>query len=134
MAASQKCQYALRATFELSSRYGGSPEPVSEIAFNQDIPPRFLELIMVDLRKAGFVGSTRGAKGGYRLLKPPEDISVADVMRAVEVTYNPVDCSRFGGSVECLLDGTCVFAKLWSRARKAIDKVYREAEKKVIRF
>ncbi len=123
---SQKCQYALRATLELSHRFGGAPEPVSEIAFNQDIPPRFLELIMVDLKKAGLVGSTRGVKGGYILVKAPESISVADVMQAVDLTYHPVDCMLFGGEMECRLTDTCEFSKLWGMAREAIDNVYSE--------
>ena len=71
---SQKCKYALQAIFELASREGSEPVKVSTIAKSQVIPPRFLEIILSQLRKSGFVISKRGSAGGYLLAIPPEGI------------------------------------------------------------
>jgi Rrf2 family protein len=75
--------YAVRAAVELAAS-GGAPRKVAELAAAQDIPPRFLENILLALRRAGIVQSRRGAEGGFRLSRPPEEITIADVVRAVE--------------------------------------------------
>ena len=75
--------YAVRAAVELAAA-GGETRKVADIATAQKIPPRFLENILLALRRAGLVQSRRGADGGFRLTRPPEEITVADVLRAVE--------------------------------------------------
>lgn len=75
--------YAVRAAVELAAA-GGAARKVSELATAQDIPPRFLENILLALRRAGIVQSRRGAEGGFRLSRPAEEITVANVLRAVE--------------------------------------------------
>ena len=123
---SQKCQYALRAILELSRRYGGGPTSVSQMAETQAIPRRFLELIISELRQSGIVASKRGAKGGYRLLRDPKELTVGDIMQAVDSNYEPVDCEPCGGNRGCPLIGHCSFVDLWRRASKAIHNVYHE--------
>lgn len=83
MRVSAKVDYALRAMAELAA---SPPEPVKgeRIATAQSIPSKFLENILVELRHAGLVASQRGADGGYRLARPSGEITVADVIRAVE--------------------------------------------------
>jgi Rrf2 family protein len=100
--------YAVRAAVELAAA-DGAPRKVSEIAAAQDIPPRFLENILLALRKAGLVQSRRGADGGFRLSRPPEEITVASVLRAVEgpianVQGIPPDQVVYGGSAAALRD------------------------------
>jgi Rrf2 family protein len=80
---SAKVDYAVRAALELS-RADGRRLKCEEIAESQDIPVNFLENILGEMRHAGLVRSRRGSEGGYWLARPPEDISVADVFRAVE--------------------------------------------------
>jgi Rrf2 family protein len=80
---SAKADYALRATIELAAA-GDGPVKGERIAQAQEIPLKFLENILGDLRHAGIVRSQRGAEGGYWLARPPEEITVADVVRAVE--------------------------------------------------
>jgi len=80
---SAKVDYALRACLELAASPPG-PVKGERIATAQAIPPKFLENILLDLRQAGVVASRRGVEGGYWLARPPEEISVADVIRAVE--------------------------------------------------
>jgi len=123
---SQKCQYALRAVLELSKRHGNGPTSVAALARAQAIPQRFLELIIGELRQAGVVSSKRGARGGYVLLYEPAELTVSDIMRAVDANYEPVDCEPCGGGRNCPLEGNCSFVNLWRRAGKAIHEVYDE--------
>jgi Rrf2 family protein len=81
---SAKAEYAVRAAIELAASDGENPVKKSVIVEAQKIPPKFLENILAELRHAGLVESQRGADGGYWLTKPTSEISVADVMRAVE--------------------------------------------------
>ena len=81
---SKKCDYALRAVLELALRSTSKPVTVQEIASEQDIPPRFLEIILNELRQAGLVTSHRGNAGGYTLAELPKRITVAQVVEAME--------------------------------------------------
>ena len=83
MRVSAKADYAIRAAVELAA-VGDGPVKGDRIAQAQEIPPNFLENIFGDLRNAGLVASRRGADGGYWLARPPEEISLADVIRAVD--------------------------------------------------
>jgi len=83
MRVSAKVDYALRALLELAAAPPG-PVKGERLATAQEIPPKFLENILTELRRAEIVASQRGAEGGYRLAKPAAEISVADVVRALE--------------------------------------------------
>src|ERR1039457_3017736 len=77
-----KVDYGIRALLALAA--AGSPQTAEYLAGEQSLPPRFLGAILADLRRAGLVASQRGSEGGYRLARAPEDISVADVIRALD--------------------------------------------------
>jgi len=79
-----KTDYALRAALELAAADGDRPIKAEAIASAQRIPPRFLEKILNDLRRAGIVESRRGVEGGHMLAAPPQEIRVADVIRAID--------------------------------------------------
>ena len=83
MRVTARSDYAVRAAVELAAG-GGAPRKVAELAAAQDIPPRFLENIRLALRRAGLVQSRRGTEGGFRLSRPPEEITIANILRAVE--------------------------------------------------
>ena len=83
MRVSAKVDYALRAVVELAASPPGFVK-AERLATAQEIPLKFLENILLELRRAEIVASQRGAEGGYRLAKPPDEVSVADVIRAVE--------------------------------------------------
>lgn len=86
---SAKTEYACIAMLELSSRFGsGEPVRIRRIAERHDVPPRFLVQILLQLKGAGLVASTRGAAGGYHLLKPPEEVSLGEVMDVIEGSPN----------------------------------------------
>ena len=84
MRISAKADYAVRAAAELAAAPEGRPVKGEQLASAQGIPLKFLENILADLRNAGLVRTRRGAEGGYALTRPPAQISVADIMRAVE--------------------------------------------------
>jgi len=84
MRISAKVDYAVRAATELAASGGDSPIKGDDIARNQDIPMKFLENILSELRHAGIVASQRGSGGGYWLARPANKVSIADIIRAVE--------------------------------------------------
>jgi Rrf2 family protein len=109
MRVSAKVDYAVRAAIELAAEAGEGPVKGERIATAQGIPPKFLENILLDLRHAGLVSSQRGAEGGYWLARAPEEITVADVIRAVEGPIASVrgvrpDELEYTGSAEPLRD------------------------------
>ena len=84
MRSSVKGDYALRAVFDLAEQPPGTPIRIADIAKRQDIPQKFLELILAALKQGGFVESRRGADGGYMLARVPELITVGEVLRFLE--------------------------------------------------
>lgn len=126
MSVSQKCQYALRAVLELAKRHGQGPTTSAEIAVAQAIPPRFLELILGDLRRGGFVQSRRGARGGYLLAMLPAAVKVGGIIRFTDGPVTPVRCLTPGQGRDGPLYGDCALTDLWSRARDAVAQVYDE--------
>jgi Rrf2 family protein len=85
MRISAKTEYACIAMLELASQYGsGEPVRIRRIAERHDVPPRFLVQILLQLKGAGLVASVRGAAGGYQLIKPPEDISLGQIMEVID--------------------------------------------------
>src|SRR3954449_1888066 len=109
MRISAKVDYAVRALCEIAARSGDVPVKADEIARAQDIPHSFLENILVDLRRAGFVRSLRGQVGGYRMATAASDITIADVIRAVEGPLADVrgvrpESLEFNGSASALRD------------------------------
>jgi len=124
MSISQKCQYALRAVFELAKRHGGGPTTISDIAKAQAIPPRFLESILGQLRQGGFVRSQRGIHGGYLLAVDPRSLTVGEIIQFIEGPVAPVRCVAAENASNCPLYGHCAFRDMWLHACDATKKVY----------
>ncbi len=120
----QRSQYALRAVFELAKRFGQGPLKIADIAEAQAIPPRFLEVILSQLKQAGFLESRRGSAGGYFLTRRPDEVTVGDVMRYMQGETSPVDCVAGGSDKRCRLYGNCVFLPMWQKVADAITDVY----------
>jgi Rrf2 family protein len=118
---SAKADYAVRAAVELAA--AGESEPVKSeaIAEAQQIPPRFLENILGELRHSGLVQSRRGAEGGYRLSRAADDITIAEVIRAVD---GPLATVRGDPADELEYDGTAVpLQEVWLALRANIRRV-----------
>ena len=121
---SKKTVYALRAVFELAKRYGSGPVTIGTIAQAQSLPVRFLENILVQLKGGGVLESARGKEGGYWLARPPEEISVGQVLRVMEMTVAPIDCLEGGLKANCPMKDACAFLPMWTRALEAMLAVY----------
>jgi Rrf2 family protein len=107
MRISAKADYAVRAVAELAAANGEKPVKAERVATAQSIPLNFLENILGELRHAGIVRSQRGAEGGFRLAKPAEQVTVADVIRAVEgplasVRGGPPEDAAYAGAAASL--------------------------------
>jgi Rrf2 family protein len=124
MPISQKCQYGLRAIYELAKNDGGKPLKIAEIARRQVIPLRFLEVILNELKRGGFIRALRGKDGGCTLARSAGDLTVGEVMRFIEGSFAPVGCVSEDNTDHCPLQGRCVFLPVWERAQKALATVY----------
>jgi Rrf2 family cysteine metabolism transcriptional repressor len=129
MNVSSKGHYALQALFDLASRNSGDPVKIAGIAKRQKIPQKFLELILSSLKQGGFVESRRGADGGYHLARPPETITVGEVLRYVDGPpqkpkgHNPeTPFSELWGNVDKAVAGIVDRANLASIIRNWAEK------------
>jgi Rrf2 family protein len=114
----QKCEYALRAVLQLAlCRQDQRVGVVAEIAAAQAIPSRFLQLILNELRQAGFVESRRGKLGGYTLAIDPTELKVGEIIRLIDGPWAPAERATDTGN-------RSPFNRLWSRAGAALTKVY----------
>lgn len=122
MRVSAKADYALRALIEMAGRSDGKPVSAEELGRLQEIPHGFLQAILADLRKAGVVMSQRGQYGGWRLQREPGEISVADVIRAVD---GPL-VSVYGLRPESVTynDSAAVLQHVWIAARSSLRDVF----------
>src|SRR4051812_23786957 len=112
---SVKGEYALHALFDLAQQSPGEPVKIADIARRQKIPQKFLELILAGLKQGGFVESRRGAEGGYLLARPPEAITVGEVVRYME---GAKDSKRGGKRKE-----DSPFGEMWHNVDQAISSV-----------
>ncbi len=126
MKISTKGRYGLRALIDLAQYSEIEPVSISSIATRQGISERYLEQLMTLLKKAGIIKSIRGAAGGYVLAKEVADISVGDVLRALEGSLEPVECAAFHGGESCEAAGGCVTKYVWQRINESINKTVDE--------
>ena len=121
MRISAKADYAVRAAVELAACSGDKPVKAERIATAQDIPLNFLENILGELRHAGIVRSHRGAEGGFRLAKPADQLTIADIIRAVE---GPLASVRGGPPEETAYPGASeALPKVWIAVRASLRQV-----------
>jgi Rrf2 family protein len=122
MRVSAKADYALRALIEIAQRTDGRPVSAEELGKLQDIPHGFLQAILADMRRAGIVVSQRGQSGGWRLATRPADVSVADVIRAVD---GPL-VSVYGLRPEAVHynESAQILQHVWIAARSSLREVF----------
>jgi len=130
MRVSAKSDYALRALIELAVRADAGPVSAEELGRAQEIPHNFLQAILADLRRAGIVISQRGQAGGWRMARPPEDVSVADVIRAVD---GPL-VSVYGLRPEAVAynESAQVLQHVWIAARSSLRDVFEKVSIKAL--
>lgn len=122
MKISTKGRYAVRVMLDLALNDNGECIKVKDIAARQGISEKYLEQIIAQLNRAGYVKSVRGAQGGYRLAKKPENYTVGMILRVTEGSLAPVACLDEGAEV-CERCDTCETLEVWRQLRDAIDGV-----------
>ncbi len=120
MKLSTKGRYGLRAMIDLADYSEEMPQSIACIAARQSISDSYLEQLMAKLKKAGLITSIRGAQGGYVLAKPSKEISVGDILRALE-DLSPVNCVGLKGEQACGGSDTCVTRNVWKRIDDSIQ-------------
>src|SRR5437588_5964328 len=123
---STKAEYGVRVMVELARRAGEEPVPLAEIAADDGLPLAYLEHLVARLRRAGLVDSRRGSRGGYLLARPSTEITMAEVVEALEGSIAPIECisEASDGSIVCVRESdrkhVCPTKLLWTRVRMSI--------------
>ena len=124
MRISAKGEYAAKAVLDLSLKYPGVAT-IHEVAERHSIPVKYLEHILLALKKAGLLESRRGVRGGYRLARPPEAISIGEVLRVVDGRFAEASCievdlrSRYA----CPESNACGLRQVWQDVQSAVEKI-----------
>lgn len=107
---SQRTRYTIRALLHLADRYGDGPVQLPEIAEAQNIPPKFLTVMLSQMRRAGVVESLRGREGGYWLAKPPREISYGEIVRLTRGSLGLLPCASrlaYEKCLHCITEDKC---------------------------
>lgn len=123
MQLSTKSRYGLKAMIELGSFNANEKISLRKIALKYEISESYLEQIIAILKTNNLVKSTRGVKGGYSLAKPTIDISLGDILRALEGNLNVVNCVSHNQEQSCSKIGNCSFKYMWDRLTKGITEL-----------
>ncbi len=122
MKISTKGRYALRLMLDLALHNTGEYITIKSISARQEISDKYLEQIISQLSRAGFVKSIRGAQGGYRLAKAPEEYTVGMILRLIEGSLAPVACLE-NNQMECHRSSQCATLDVWIKLNEAIESV-----------
>jgi Rrf2 family transcriptional regulator, cysteine metabolism repressor len=117
-----KADYALKAVLDLAVHYGQGVVTIQDMAGRIDASAKFLEQILFQLRKARVIKSKRGKVGGYFLARPPQEITVGDIVRVIEGPVEPIACIR-KEYTECADMHSCVFKRIWEDVADATTRV-----------
>ncbi len=123
MRLSTRGYYGLKAMFDLAQHYGPKPIPLKIVAKRQHLSVHYLEQLMAMLRKADLVRGIRGARGGYILTREPDQITVGDVIRALEGPIAPVYCVSEEEPGVCDEADYCITRTVWAKLRDGIAAV-----------
>lgn len=119
MRVSTRARYGINAVFELAKNYQGETVAIKTISKRQDIPMQYLEQLIVKLKKAGIVESIRGAKGGYKLAKNPQEITAWDVIKCLEGDFAPIHCKSYE-TKGCDHESDCAGKVVWKRVNFSV--------------
>ena len=123
MRISTRGEYGVRAMLDLALYSSEEPVPLGVIAARQDIPEAYLEQLISVLRRAGLVVSFRGAQGGYQLAKPSEEITIGEILTALEGPVAPRSCVDEEDSDGCYMSEKCATRILWQKLQASIEDV-----------
>ena len=122
---STRGRYGIHAMYDLAAHAGDGPVPIKAISERQAVPEAYLEQLMAVLKRAGLVKSTRGAQGGYALSRPADEISVGEILRALEGGLNLVDCLTEADTCgkACACPSRIVYRKLRDGLNRLADGI-----------
>jgi len=123
MQLSMRTDYALRALFTLVEYHGSNPIPIGELARRNDVPKRFLEHIMLDLKERDWVKSVAGKRGGYLLKKSPSEITMGEIVRHFDGYLAPIACVSVTDYKRCSQESVCRFRRVLLRARNMVAEL-----------
>lgn len=123
MPITSRSEYGMRAMIVLAEQSGEDLLSASELARREHIPLKYLEQLLAELKKAGLLISFPGARGGYRLARPPAEIPVGDVVRALDGPLSPMSCVAEGERAPCAFEAGCKLKPLWSILHGSVQKV-----------
>lgn len=118
MKLSTRSRYGTRLLLDMAARYGQGPIQLGDIAKRQDVSVKYLEQIIIPLKKARYIKSVRGPKGGHILAKPPEEITVGEIVALLENGASLVECAEESGT--CERASSCPTRLLWKEASEAM--------------
>ena len=124
MRLSTRGRYGTRMMLELAGHYGEGPVSVSDISKNLNIPVKYLEQLIIPLKKAALISSVRGPKGGHMLSHPPEEINLWDLLTLLETKFSFSDCITNEGACESV--ATCPIRPVWNKAFRGMMKLFKE--------
>ena len=122
MKISTRGRYALRLMLDLAMNYGGEYVTIKSISERQEVSSKYLEQIVISLSRAGFVKSSRGVQGGYKLARPANEYTVGMILRLIEGSLVPVACME-DDPIECPRRCKCVTIDVWNQLSDAINSV-----------
>jgi Rrf2 family protein len=108
---------------DLALRYEQGPIQIEDIAKRQHLPARYLEQILLSLKRAGFLESKRGVSGGYYLAKHPREITIGAIIRVMEGPVIPIFCVGNGPREICIEESRCCLRDIWAEVRDAVSKI-----------
>mgnify|MGYP003630837852 CR=1 FL=1 len=126
---SKRARYAIKSLIYLYKNEGSSPVSAKSISVNENIPFKFLEKILRELRQHKIIKSERGAEGGYRFFKPPQTVRVVDIMRIIDGPIALVPCvseNFYEKCEECVDEEICILRRLFSELRDQMLPVLEE--------
>lgn len=123
MKISTKGDYATRALQDLALHFDQGPIPIEKVASRQGLPLRYLEQLLLTLKRAGFLMSKRGVNGGYSLAKPPTQITLGEILRAVDGPIESIYCVGDPPRQECAHETDCVLRGVWADVSRAVSAI-----------
>jgi Rrf2 family cysteine metabolism transcriptional repressor len=121
-----KGDYAIKSLLFLARKYEDNDNgffQIAEISRDQDIPLKFLEQIFLLLRKAGYLKSHRGTRGGFALNRPPRDIRLGEVIRLIDGPLSPIACVSKSAYQACSFESRCVLRPLWADVSRSVSAI-----------
>lgn len=119
MKVSSRGEYGLRALYDLAEHYAEGAVPSADIARRQHIPPNYLNQLLIVLRRSGLIQSERGRRGGHRLARPPQAITLGEAVEVLDGTTAPVEC--IDEAADC--EDHCAYCYVWREVKRATDGI-----------